>query len=175
MAIAGVIRERRAAFAIDPVAAQVDAGTWAMPKSGDQVTVPQGQARSWEIVKAGADGWFSGPAIGGGYLAATVNSGADGVMMLEASGHAMVYAASEPRGGDIYETGFLQLPVRLHKGPNVLLFQTGRERLKARLTIPKAAAFFNSTDLTMPDLMAGESYAGRGGNCRRERHGDVAQ
>jgi predicted esterase len=178
VAISGVNRERRAAFAVDPVAAQVVAGTWAMPKAGDQVTIPQGQTRRWEIVKAGADGWFSGPAIGGGYLASTVDSGADRVMMLEASGHAMVYAASEPRAGDTYETGFMQLPVRLHKGPNVLLFQTGRDRLKARLTIPKGAAFFNSTDPTMPDLIAGKSAPVEGAivvvNATEMWHDDLA-
>ena len=73
------------------------------------------------------------------------------------------------------ETGFLQLPVRLHKGPNVFLFQAGRDRLKARLTVPKGAAFFNSADLTMPGFDRGRIHAGRGGHRRRERHGDVAR
>ena len=162
VAISGINRERRAAVAIDPVAAQIVAGTWAMPKAGDLVTAPQGQSRRWESVKVGPDGWFSGAAIRGGYLALTVNSADDRVMMLEASGHAMVYAANEPRGGDIYETGFMQLPVRLHKGENQFLFQTGRDRLKARLTLPKASAFFNTADTTMPDLIAGETPSGEG-------------
>ena len=42
LAISGVNRDRRAAIAIDPVAAQVVAGTWTMPKAGDSVTVRPG-------------------------------------------------------------------------------------------------------------------------------------
>ena len=52
--------ERRTAVNIDPVTAQVIAGTWSMPRSGDSVAFPGGESRKWENVKAAADGWFSG-------------------------------------------------------------------------------------------------------------------
>ena len=42
---------------------------------------------------------FPDPALRGGYVASTFSSADDGVMMLEASGHSMVYVDREPRGG----------------------------------------------------------------------------
>ncbi len=151
-----VARERRAAINVDPIGAQVMAGTWVMPHAGDALTFPGGQVKHWEPVKAAADGWFAGAALRGGYLAASFSAPAAAVMMLESAGHAMVYVDGEPRAGDIYSTGFVQLPVRVRKGQNTLLFQSGRERLKARLTKPKATAFFSTADTTMPDLRLGE-------------------
>jgi poly(3-hydroxybutyrate) depolymerase len=146
--------QRRAAISADPIAAQVAAGTWTMPRAGDAVTFPGGQRARWEPVKAGADGSFS--ALRDGYAAFTISSKDAAVMMLEASGHAKVYALGAPRAGDIYETGFVHLPVRLRAGPNEFLFKAGHGRLKARLTEPKASAFLNVADATTPDLIVGE-------------------
>jgi pimeloyl-ACP methyl ester carboxylesterase len=149
-------RSRRATVDIDPIAAQVVAGKWVMPRSGDTVTFPGGQAKKWGPVKTEADGWFSGGALRGGYLAASFSAPEASVMMLEAAGHGMVYADGEPRAGDLYSTGYVRLPVRVRKGRNALLFQVGRGRLKAKLTKPSAAAFFSTADVTIPDLIAGE-------------------
>src|SRR5262249_27206878 len=74
----------------------------------------------------------------------------------EAAGHSLVYADSEPRAGDPYSTGYVQLPVRVRKGQNALLFQVARGKLNCKLTRPKAAAFFSSADMTVPDLISGE-------------------
>ncbi len=150
------MRERRAAVNVDPIASQVITGRWVMPQSGDSVVFPGGQAKKWEPVEAGADGWFAGGALRGGYLAASFDAADESVMMLDAAGHAQVYAGSEPRGGDIYSNGYVQLPVQVYRGRNTLLFQVGRGRLKARLTKPKAAAFFSTRDVTLPDLEAGK-------------------
>jgi predicted esterase len=156
MAVSLAGRPRRAAIATDPIAAQVAAGTWTMPQAGGAVTLPGGRAAHWEPVKAGADGWIANPAQRGGYFATTVDSAGTAVMMLEASGHAKVYVDGEPRVGDPYANGFMQLPVRLHKGPNPFLFQMGQGRLKARLSVPKSPAFFSAADTTAPDLIVGE-------------------
>ena len=150
------VQERRAAIQLDPIAAEVVAGTWVMPRSGDSVKPAVGQSKKWEPIKAGADGWFSGGALNGGYLAASFTAPEAAVMMLEAAGHGMVYASGEPRAGDPYSTGYVQLPVRVRKGSNTLLFQVGRGRLKARLTKPRAAAFLSTADVTLPDLALGE-------------------
>jgi predicted peptidase len=151
------VRARRVAVDIDPIAAQVVAGRWVMPLSGDSVEFPGGQAKKWEPVKARADGWFSGGALRGGYLAASFSSPVASVMMLEAAGHGMVYVDGEPRAGDLYSTGYVHLPVRVRKGQNALLFQVGRGRLKAKLTRPTATAFFSPADSTIPDLTSGEA------------------
>ncbi len=149
-------RERRAAISVDPITAQVVTATWVMPRSGDSVAFPGGQDRKWAPVKAGEDGWFSGGALRDGYLAVSFTAVDNGVMILEAVGHALVYAAGEPRAGDTYANGYVELPVPVQKGPNSLLFQAGRGKLKARLTKPKAGAFFSTADVTLPDLLAGE-------------------
>jgi dienelactone hydrolase len=147
-------RDPRAAISIDPVAAQVIAGRWRMPRAGEAVNNPEGQASHWEPIKASADGAFAH--AGGGYIAFAVPSPVGAVMVLEASGHAMVNVNGEPRVGDAYANGTAMVPVLLRAGQSQFLFQTSRRRFKARLTVPKAPAFFNPVDLTMPDLLAGE-------------------
>ncbi len=155
-------RQRRAAINLDPVVAQVLAGTWVTPRAGESVAYPGGQTKKWEPVKAGDDGWFSERDLRGGYLAASFSAGDDAVMMLESAGHAMVYASGEPRGGDIYSNGYVHLPVHVRKGQNALLFQVGRGRLKARLTRPKAPAFLSVADVTLPDMKSGEPTEAEG-------------
>jgi predicted esterase len=156
-------RERRGAINLDPVVAQVVAGTWVMPRAGESVAYPGGgQARKWVPIKALEDGWFSGQDLRGGYLAVSFSAGDDAVMMLESAGHAMVYAGGEPRGGDMYSNSYVHLPVHIRKGQNALLFQVGRGRLKARLTRPKAPAFLSVADVTLPDMKSGEPMEAEG-------------
>src|SRR5262249_4354861 len=151
-AIEAVGFRRRAAIAADPIAAQLVAGSWRMPRPGDAVTFVQGQTRRWEPITAGADGWFSHPSLRGGYLAATIAAPGDAVMMLEASGHARVFINGEPRVGDNYSDGYVRLPVRMRKGPNTWLFHSASDRVQARLTKPRAPVFLSTADITVPDL-----------------------
>jgi fermentation-respiration switch protein FrsA (DUF1100 family) len=148
------IRERRAVIATDPIAAQVVAGTWTIPGAGETSTVPGGRALRWDPIKAGADGAFV--QAGSGYLAFAISSPLDSVMMLEASGHAMAMVNGESHAGDNYSYGNVHIPVQLRKGQNELLFRTGRGAFRARLTRPKASAFLDLADLTIPDLIADE-------------------
>jgi pimeloyl-ACP methyl ester carboxylesterase len=156
LAIPGFGRERRAAISYDPVVARIVTDQWEMPRPGETLTLRGGEKRRWEPVRAAVDGWFAQPSLRGGYLAVTVLSANDALMVLEAVGYSMVHIAGEPRPGDIYSTGFVQLPVWLRKGSNVFLFEAGRGRLKARLAVPKAPVFLNLADTTTPDLVIGE-------------------
>jgi pimeloyl-ACP methyl ester carboxylesterase len=156
LVISSVGRYGRSATHIDAVEAQVVAGKWQAPNKGDKVTLPDGATRSWESIKAGADGSFSGRALAGGYVSFTVESDAERIMVLEAAGHAMVYVNGEPRAGDVYSHGYVRVPVLLRKGVNNLLFHVARGRLKADLVPAKAGAFFNMADVTAPDLIAEE-------------------
>ena len=156
LAISGGGARRRAAIETDPIAAALVAGTWTMPKAGDAVVFSGGRTEHWKPIKVGDDGWFSSPASRGGYVAATFSSATAGIMILEASGHSVTYFDREPRAGDIYQTGFVHLPVRVRAGQNQVLFQAGRGRLKARLIAPKAPAFLSTADATTPDLLSGE-------------------
>jgi hypothetical protein len=146
----------RMPLAIDPIAGRLVQGSWTMPKSGDVVTLAPGQTRRWEAVRAGADGSFSQPGLRGGYLATTIDSPVDAVRILEASGHSVVYVNGELRVGDRYSHGYVRLPVRLRKGSNALLFRGARDRLQARIAVPKAPAFLEAGDVTTPDLLAGQ-------------------
>jgi poly(3-hydroxybutyrate) depolymerase len=153
LAVSLPLRDRRAAITTDPIAAQVIAGKWKVPRAGEAAVTADGQTSRWEPIKAGADGAFA--RVGSRYIAFAVSSPDEAVMMLEASGHAMVTVGAEPHVGDTYANGVVHIPVRLHKGESDFLFQTGRGRFEARLTRPKASAFLNPTDVTVPDLIAG--------------------
>ena len=61
-------------------------------------------------------------------------------MLLEASGHGMVYVNGVLRGGDPYGNGSMRLPVSLRSGRNDLLFLCTRGPIRARLTPPRAEA-----------------------------------
>jgi hypothetical protein len=142
----------------DAVEAEVVAGRWKAPQEGDKVSLPGGTEQKWEKVAAGKDGNFNHPALRGGYLHLGVESPADKVMLLEASGHGVVYVNGEPRTGDPYGTGYVRLPVLLRKGANDFLFQgAGRGRgLRAQLTAPPRDVFLVADDSLLPDLLVGE-------------------
>ncbi len=141
---------------LDALQAEIFAGRWKAPRAGDAVTLPNGAVRKWEALKANKDGAFAHTALRGGYAYLAVPAEEDGVMILEATGHGMVYVNGEPRPGDPYQTGYVKLPIRLRKGTNDLLFHVSRGQLRAKLTAPKAAALFNTADVTLPDLVVGE-------------------
>jgi dienelactone hydrolase len=64
----------------------------------------------------------------------------------------MLYVNGEPRPGDPYATGWLQLPVLLRKGVNDFLFSSGRGEVPVKLSPPRARLMLNPSDLTLPDL-----------------------
>jgi dienelactone hydrolase len=137
----------RSAVRTDALEAEIVAGRWKAPAAGDKVA-----AQAWEAAKAGKDGGLGHAALGGGYAYWKVPADADRVMLLEASGHTVVYVNGEPRAGDPYSNGIVRLPVRLRKGDNDLLFHCGRGRLRARLVEPPAPAFIDTRDATLPDF-----------------------
>ncbi|UCD74903.1 MAG: prolyl oligopeptidase family serine peptidase [Phycisphaerales bacterium] len=149
-------RYGRAPVHLDPVEAQIVAGAWMPPAEGDTVETAEGEERTWSPGEADENGWLSNRALRGGYAYWAVESDSERVMILEASGHRMVYVNGVPRGGDVYSTGWTRLPVQLKRGTNHFLFTSARGRLRAKLTEPKAPAFFSGIDHTMPDLIVGE-------------------
>ena len=153
LALPPVGRYGRGPVHTDALEALIVAGNWRYPKEGDGVALPDGGTAKWAPLHANKDGGFSGPALRGGYAAFQVESSKPGVRLLEAAGHNMVYVNGEPRVGDVYSTGWTVIPVALKAGPNVFLFHCGRGSLSAKLTIPAAAAVFNTRDLTLPDLV----------------------
>jgi pimeloyl-ACP methyl ester carboxylesterase len=160
LVLAPASRAARVAFPIDPIAAQIASGAWNPPKAGDTVPRPNGGTRTWEKLSPDKDGSYQHRALNGGYAFFSVVAPQDGVMILEASGHGMVWANGEPRAGDPYSYGYVHVPVELKKGSNEFLFVVARGQLKAKLTRPAADIFFNAADVTAPDLIASQKYDG---------------
>jgi len=151
-----VARAGRSPFHQDPVESQIVAGLWKAPKAGDTVTLANGSVRKWERVTADKDGSFGRPGLTGGYAYFAVPAKQTSIMLLESSGHGMVYVNGEPRTGDTYGLGYVRLPVLLEEGVNDLLFQLGRGKLKVKLIRPRAGVLLDASDSTLPDLVVGE-------------------
>jgi pimeloyl-ACP methyl ester carboxylesterase len=155
-------RPGRGAVAVDAVEAQLVAGKWAAPTTGDTVTLPDGSARAWRAAKLAANGSLGPEAVAGRYAYFPIPSDAERVMILEISGHLLAYFNGEPRAGDPYGHGYVHLPVALRKGANDLLLlgsSRAKDGVRWRLVAPKAAAQFDLADVTKPDLLLGEATA----------------
>jgi hypothetical protein len=86
-----------------------------------------------------------------------VNAEEPKVMLLEANGHGRVYVNGETRGGDVYQYGYVSLPVALKQGENRFLFALGRGELRAQLLDPPAPLSFDLRDATTPDVVVGRT------------------
>jgi pimeloyl-ACP methyl ester carboxylesterase len=154
----------------DAVVAKLVHGDLVQPTAGDSLTTPRGGTAIWKGARAGSDGRFEAPELGGsGYLYASVESPTERTMILEASGHNLVYVNGVPRAGDPYGYGYLRLPVRLQKGTNRFLFSVGRGWMRARL-VPVSGPFrLEVGDLTLPDVIPSDRGTLAGGvvvmNC----------
>ncbi|HEV8000823.1 MAG TPA: prolyl oligopeptidase family serine peptidase, partial [Planctomycetaceae bacterium] len=160
LTLAPVRRGARVAFPVDPVAAQMASGEWRAPKAGDTVSRATGSPRTWEKLAPGKDGSYQGRALNGGYAFFSIPSDKHRVMVLEASGHGMVWVNGEPRAGDPYSYGYVHVPVELKEGSNDFLFSVARGELRAKLVAAPSELFFNTSDVTLPDLIVGQKYDG---------------
>lgn len=156
LVLGAVGRYGRFAIHTDALEAQIVAGRWAAPQAGDPVTLPNGSTRTWERATTGTDGWLNHRALRGGYAFAQVEAEAPQALILEATGHSMVYVNGEPRMGDPYQNGYVRLPFLLRPGTNEFLFQCGKGQLKAQLVAPPSPVSLDGRDATLPDLIAGE-------------------
>jgi poly(3-hydroxybutyrate) depolymerase len=141
----------------DAVESRLAAGTWRLPQEGESWTLPSGGQRSWTNAVADASGWFEGPAMRGGWALMTIEVAEPRIVVLNASGQTMSYVNGEPRAGDLYQYGYVETPILLHKGTNELLFATGRGRLRVRLRAPRSPMEITAGDRTTPDLLSNES------------------
>ncbi len=153
-------------FDVDPVERQFDLGTWVPPRAGMPVVRPDGTTTGWKTLATGDDGWFRDEMLRGGWVYVRIDLKRSQTLLLEAMGHQMVYVNGLPRVGNRYQTkerfasweprwDFSQLPVRLHRGRNDLLFRCNRGRLKVRLYPPEKKIFLNVHDVTLPDVVRG--------------------
>jgi len=137
--------------------AMVDVGTQEyLPLPGDAVNSGGDAEVQWFEASAAEDGWVSNDALRGGYAYWHFESPVARVMILEASGHSMVYVNGVPRVGDPYETGYVRIPVLVRGGINWLHFRGARGRVKARLVEPPSGGIvLNTADATLGDAATG--------------------
>lgn len=159
LVIEPVGRGGRVPIHTDAIEAAIVAGHWSPPKAGDTVRVSDDMERTWQEATPDEEGWVGHDALRGGYACLTVESRSDRVMLLDASGHEMVYVNGEPRVGDYYGTGWVLLPIRLKAGSNTFLFRVVRGRVRAELVEPAGVALFSERDPTLPDLLTGQDVS----------------
>ncbi len=142
---------------VDPIQYLITTDSFKEPSEKDSLQAGDFKKPiKWRNVQVGEDGWLSGNEMNGGYAYFRYQSPKDQILILNAQGHSMVYVNGEPRAGDPYGFGIVQLPVFLKKGPNQFLFAVGRGRLKARLEALDSDQSILAGDSTLPDLIQGE-------------------
>lgn len=142
----------------DPIALAMALGSFTDPAEGEAITLSSGDVRTWTAVEAGENGAFDGGRARGGYAFFRIPSDTDRTMILEASGHGMVYIDGRPRAGDPYSNGSVKIPILLRNGGSSLLFAgAGRGPLAARLREPRGAVELSTADVTAPDLIRGRT------------------
>lgn len=107
----------------------------------------------WRKISANKDGYFEDKSLRGSYLYARFNSEKEKIMLLEARGHRLVYVNGNPHIGDVYDYGYMSVPVQIKEGTNHLLFRAGRGKMKAALRKPESPVLLNTGDLTLPDIL----------------------
>ncbi len=155
LSISGISSWGRRTINTDAIVQAMVNGDFATPGHAPTLADKIGD-KAWEEIVAGEDGSFAaeGP---GKYVAITVTSETDRAMLLEASGHAMVYVNGQPRPGDPYSHGYVKVPVEVKKGENVLLFaHAGRGGMKAKLLRPPADLGIITADITKGDIVTCE-------------------
>ena len=146
LAISGVSRSGRGPVPLDAVLDRLAAGTLD-PKEGDALG-----SGKWTRVAADKDGRLDA----NGYLWATVDLPAPATMSLQARGDSLVYVNGVPRAGDVYDTGYVHLPVRLGAGRNTLLFVAQRGPMQASLVPIEKTLALDVADTTLPDAVEGD-------------------
>jgi dienelactone hydrolase len=150
-------RARRSAFHSDAVEEMIVKGEWTPPVAGQPLRTSDGTNRMWQPATASTDGVFTNRELDGGYLYVPVASERNEVKLLLAAGQEVAYVNGEPRPGDPYSNGILELPVELHPGANEFLFRVNRGKLKATLATPTRPILLYLGDTTVPDIVHGDN------------------
>ncbi len=153
---------------VDPIEQAMVDGTFKIPKAGQQVMFGKRGQSMWQEVTVNKNGWLKPAKTRAFYALAVVNSEQEKTVLLEGRGHNLVYVNGQPRVGNRYQYkdrfeawepkfDFSFLPVHLKKGQNVLLFKCYRGRLKVLIHPTEQTVQFNTRDLTLPDLITGQT------------------
>ena len=157
------LQSRPAALQSRPAAPQSrPAQTQDRPAAGttrgaERATLPPWK---WAETEADTSGVFRNPALRSAYLYTAFDSPREQLLLLETTGATRVYVNGLPREGDHYDFGYTLLPVKLKKGRNEFIYTPGRfGTVAAKLVMPDKPVMFTGRDMTVPDLIVGETDA----------------
>lgn len=162
LAVANCHNYGREAIVTDHLAYLLYTGQLRQPKDGVKLTTDQeGLDFLWKKIEVDSTGRFRGEALSNGYIYLTYQARRAQNALLNISGNSMVYFNGEPHGGDIYNDGWLNIPVSLKKGVNEIMIRCGRfsrwQGVQARLVFPEKAVTIRSDDATLPNIVIGKS------------------
>lgn len=152
----------RTALFTDQLAALISAGQLKTPVNGAaSFTDDKGKANTWQPIKVNEENAFAGRAVNNGYLYVSYNSPKDQTLILNITGHQMVYVNGVPHAGDAYRYGWMYIPVALHKGVNDFYIRTGRSYgrmgIKAQLLFPEKPVYVSTADSTLPFVVSNKN------------------
>ena len=162
LAVSGAHRYGREALVTDHLAYQLYSGTFKTPvENTKSFANDQGVDVVWKNIQADTSGRFRGESLNNGYVYLTYQSDRARTAILNVSGDVMVYINGEPRGGDIYNDGGMNLPVNLRSGMNEILIRCGGfsrwQGVAARLIFSDKTALLSTDDATLPHIIIGKS------------------
>jgi predicted esterase len=115
----------------------------------------------WKKVEVDSTGRFRGESLTNGYIYLTYQSDQTRDALLNVTGNSMVFFNGEPHGGDIYNDGWMNIPVALKKGTNEILIRCSNfarwQGISARLSFPDKEIMLHTDDATLPHIIIGKS------------------
>lgn len=112
----------------------------------------------WSAIEADSAGKFNSPHIRTSYLYSSYNSPKEEIVLLETTGGTRTYINGLLHEGDHYDFGYTLTPVKLKKGLNEVITTPGRfTRVETKLVRPKKAIQLIDRDMTLPDIITGET------------------
>lgn len=147
---------RRSSYSLssDSVKASLLAGTFDQNRPEAGASLDGDDKWKWAAAKVDEKGVVQKQGL---YTYIPVESDRAQVMILVAAGQGATYVNGVSRCANVYGRDYVHLPIQLSKGVNDLLLRAGRGQLKARLYEPPAEVFLLNKDMTLPDLIVGET------------------
>lgn len=154
-----VHRYGREAVVSDELLYRMASGRLEKPREGARFhSDDQGEIK-WTRIEVDSAGRFRDSQMSNAYLYLTYESARPVTALLNVSGNVMCYVNGEPRGGDIYNDGWMYLPVKLKKGLNEIYVRCNNfsrfQGVKARLEFPGGPVSMSSKDATLPHVIVG--------------------
>ena len=122
----------------------------------------------WNTLSVGEGDWYSDRELRGSFVHIVLESPSEQTLLLNPMGVKWFYLNDRPlignryQGKDSFESwepdfSFVRVPVRLQKGENHMLLRCNRGRFKLAFSQADGAVFIHPRDVTLPDLLIGET------------------